>query len=166
MTFMHDKFDEYVDKMRTAAPGSQFSVLVQFQPVTQSMVKHSRENGGNALGLESVVAKGPALMWLIAVTVDTEQNQDKIDPLTRAYKADVDAYAEEMGVGYPWVYLNYARGGQDPLAYYGSENIDVIRKASKRYDPDGVFQHLRRSGFKIPVYGASSLPKWERKELI
>ncbi|CAG7563202.1 unnamed protein product [Fusarium equiseti] len=116
MTFLHDNFDEYVDKMRTAAPGSKFSVLVQFQPVTQSMVKHSDENGGNALGLESVVAKGPALMWLIAVTVDTEQNQDKIDPLTRAFNADVDAYAEEVGIRYPWVYLNYARGGQDPLS--------------------------------------------------
>ncbi|RFN54511.1 FAD binding domain-containing protein [Fusarium flagelliforme] len=151
MTFMHDKFDEYVDKMRMAAPSSKFSVLVQFQPVTPSMVKHSQDNGGNVLGLESVVAKGPALMWLIAVTVDTETNQEKIDPLTREFKADIEAYADEMGIGYPWVYLNYARGGQHPLSHYGSENIDMIRKASKKYDPDGVFQHLRRSGFKIPV---------------
>jgi len=105
-------------------------------------------------------------MWLIAVTVDTEQNQDKIDPLTRAFKVDVDAYAEEMGIGYPWVYLNYARGGQDPLAYYGSENIDVIRKAAKKYDPDGIFQYLRRSGFNIPVNSTSNLPIRESKELI
>ena len=151
MTFMHDKFDEYVDKMKAAAPDSKFSVLVQFQPVTQSMVKHGRENGGNVLGLESVVAKSPALMWLIAVTVDTEQNQEKIDPLTREFKADVEAYASEIGIGYPWVYLNYARGGQDPLSHYGDGNVELIRKASKKYDPDGMFQRLRRSGFKIPV---------------
>ena len=90
-------------------------------------------------------------MWLIAVTVDTEQNQEKIDPFTRAYKADVDTYAEKLGIGYPWVYLNYARGGQDPLSHYGDDNVELIRKASKKYDPDGVFQQLRRSGFKIPV---------------
>ena len=148
---MHNKFDEYVDKMKAAAPDSKFSVLVQFQPVTQSMVAHSRENSGNVLGLESVVAKGPALMWLIAVTVDTEKNQEKIDPLTRAFKADLDAYAERTAIGYSRVYLNYARGVQVPLLYYGDDNVELIRKASKKYDPDGMFQHLRRSGFKIPV---------------
>ncbi|KAJ4027861.1 hypothetical protein NW752_000107 [Fusarium irregulare] len=151
MTFMHDKLDEYVDKMRASAPDSKFSVLVQFQPVAQSMVEHSRENGGNVLGLESVVAKGPALMWLIAVTVDIEQNQQKIDQFTRAFKENVNAYAAEMGIGYPWVYLNYARGGQDPLLHYGDDNVELIKKASKKYDPDGIFQNLRRSGFKIPV---------------
>ena len=58
MTFMHDKFDEYVDKMRTAAPDSKFSVLVQFQPVTQSMVEHGRENGEMCLDWKVSSRKG------------------------------------------------------------------------------------------------------------
>ncbi|KAG6999757.1 putative FAD-linked oxidoreductase [Fusarium oxysporum f. sp. conglutinans] len=33
MKFMDEKHEEYVDKMKAAAPGSDFSVLVQFQPV-------------------------------------------------------------------------------------------------------------------------------------
>ena len=47
MKFMEEKHEEYVNKMKAAAPGSDFSVLVQFQPVTATMVRHDRENGGN-----------------------------------------------------------------------------------------------------------------------
>jgi ABC-2 type transport system ATP-binding protein len=34
MTFMDDKHAEYVERMKAAAPDSDFSVLIQFQPVT------------------------------------------------------------------------------------------------------------------------------------
>jgi hypothetical protein len=150
MKFVYKKFEEYVEKMRAAVPTSKFNVLVQFQPVTPSMVKQGQESGGDVLGLERVVAEGPAIMWLIAVTADTKEVQDIIDPFTQEFKAAVDSYATEMGVNKDWVYLNYATGDQDPLSHYGSENIRSIRDASKKYDPTGVFQHLRRSGFKIP----------------
>ncbi|KAM0080753.1 hypothetical protein ACKRZS_007076 [Fusarium odoratissimum] len=82
MKFMEEKHEEYVNKMKAAVPGSEFGVLAQFQPVTVSMVRHGRENGGNVLGLEDVIADRPALMWLIAVTVDTAENQEKIHHLT------------------------------------------------------------------------------------
>ncbi|TVY74578.1 Bifunctional solanapyrone synthase [Fusarium oxysporum f. sp. cubense] len=148
--FMDEKHEEYVDKMKAAAPGSDFSVLVQFQPVTALMVSHARENGGNVLGLEDVTADGPTLMWLIAVTVDTAENQEKIYPLTLEYRAAVNAYATAIGINKNWEYLNYALGDQNPLSHYGARNIQTMRRASKKYDPHGVFQRLRASGFKMP----------------
>ncbi|KAH6873914.1 hypothetical protein B0T10DRAFT_415989 [Thelonectria olida] len=151
MKFMDDKHAEYVEKMKAAAPGAVFSVLVQFQPVTQSMVDHSAASGGNVLGLEAVVANGPALMWLIAVTVDTAENQKKIAPLTIAYRDAVNKYATKIGINKDWVYLNYALGDQDPISHYGSANIKLLKAASKKYDPKGVFQKLRSSGFKLPA---------------
>uniref|UniRef100_A0A0D2YCI0 FAD-binding PCMH-type domain-containing protein n=1 Tax=Fusarium oxysporum (strain Fo5176) TaxID=660025 RepID=A0A0D2YCI0_FUSOF len=125
-------------------------ILVQFQPVTALMVSHARENGGNVLGLEDVTADGPTLMWLIAVTVDTAENQEKIYPLTLEYRAAVNAYATAIGINKNWEYLNYALGDQNPLSHYGARNIQTMRRASKKYDPHGVFQRLRASGFKIP----------------
>jgi hypothetical protein len=98
MIFMHEKLQEYVDRMRAAAPNSKFNVLVQFQPVTPSMVKHGQDNGGDVLGLESIIADGPVLMWLIAVTADTEKAQERIDPLRQEFKAVIDSYATKIGI--------------------------------------------------------------------
>ncbi|CAG1960137.1 unnamed protein product [Fusarium graminearum] len=149
MKFVYEKFEECVDRMRAAAPSSKFNVLVQFQPMTPSMVKQSQESGGDILGLDNIVAEGPWLMWLIAVTADTKEAQDMIDPMRQEFKAAVDSYAAEIGINKEWVYLNYATGDQDPISHYGSDSIAVLRRASERYDPNGVFQNLRRSGFKI-----------------
>jgi hypothetical protein len=151
LQFMDDKHAEYVDKMKAAAPDADFSVLVQLQPVTPSIVQHSIERGGNVLGLEAIVADGPAQMWLIAVTVDTAENQDKIHPLTIQYREEVEAYATELGANKNWVYLNYALGDQDPIAHYGEESLAFVKQTAQTYDPEGVFQKLRGSGFKLPA---------------
>ncbi|KAG8356549.1 hypothetical protein FVEN_g5708 [Fusarium venenatum] len=150
MKFVYEKFEECVEKMRAHASNSEFNVLVQFQPFTPSMVKHGQESGGDILGLDSIVADGPAINWLIVVTADTKEAQDMIDPFRQEFKSAVDSYATELGINKDWVYLNYAIGDQNPISHYGSDNIGIIRSASKKYDPSGVFQHLRRSGFKIP----------------
>ena len=153
MKFVDEKHAEYVEKMKAAAPGSDFSVLVQFQPFTKSMVAHSRKAGGNVLGLEDVVADGPALNWLIAVTVDTAENQKKIAPLTLEYRNAINKYATSIGANKNWEYLNYALGDQDPIKHYGTESVRYLQVASKKYDPQQVFQKLRASGFKIPDRG-------------
>lgn len=151
MTFIDEKHAEYVEKMKVAAPGSDFRVLVLFQPVTQSIVKHSVESGGNALGLEEIVAKGPAIMWLIAVTVDTAENQEKIHPLTIEYRDAVNEYASSISANKNWAYLNYALGDQDPIGGYGAKVVEFLKATSHKYDPEGVFQKLRGSGFKLPT---------------
>lgn len=138
-------------KMRASAPGSVFQVLLELQPVTQSMVQHSAANGGNVLGLERVVADGPAVMFLIALTVDTAANQDIILPLALEFREEVNAFATALGLNKDWKYAPYAFSDQSPLSHYGDENLALIRDVSKKFDPRGDFQTLRRSGFKIPV---------------
>ncbi|KAF7563384.1 hypothetical protein G7046_g712 [Stylonectria norvegica] len=151
MNFLNQKHIEYVDKMKAAAPGSDFSVLVQFQPVTSSMVAHSVASGGNVLGLQDLVADGPTLMWLIAVTVDTAANQEKIAPLTLEFRDSVNKYATKIGANKNWQYLNYALGDQTPIKLYGSESVRFLKATSQKYDPKGMFQKLRGSGFKLPA---------------
>ncbi|KAK7402584.1 hypothetical protein QQX98_011655 [Neonectria punicea] len=151
MNFVEEKHKEYVDKMKAAAPGADFSVLVQFQPVTESMVAHSRKAGGNVLGLDAVVADGPTIMWLIAVTVDTAANQKKIAPLTLEYRDAINKYATKIGANKNWEYLNYALGDQHPIQNYGPESVKFLKAAAKKYDPKAVFQKLRKSGFKLPA---------------
>lgn len=153
MTFIEEKHAEYSERMRAAAPDSDFSLLLQFQAVTQSIVNHSLERGGNVLGLEHIVSdeEPSAIMWLIAATVDTEENQAKIHPLTIEFRDAVDAHATALGLNKNWRFLNYALGDQDPIAAYGEESVAFIKATAQKYDPEGVFQKLRGSGFKIPA---------------
>ncbi|OLN85658.1 Bifunctional solanapyrone synthase 5 [Colletotrichum chlorophyti] len=149
MEFFDNKLKEYSAKMKAAAPESDFNILIQFQPVTQSIVNHGQAAGGNVLGLEEIVADGPTIMWLIALTVDTAENQEKILPFALDFRAEVDAYSKDLGINQDWKYTNYAWADQDPLATHGADNIGFMDSVAKRYDPVGVFQTLRRTGFKL-----------------
>ncbi|KAH7039591.1 uncharacterized protein B0I36DRAFT_343457 [Microdochium trichocladiopsis] len=154
-----DTLATYTDKIRAAAPTSVFQILIELQPVTPSMVRHStsKGGGGNILGLEHVVAAegggpggSPAVMFLIALTVDTAANQDIVLPLVLEFRDAVNQIMTTEGYNRDWVYAPYAWKGQDPLSRYGADNVALMRDVSARYDPQGMFQELRVSGFKIP----------------
>ncbi|KAK2054741.1 FAD-binding domain-containing protein [Colletotrichum caudatum] len=149
MDFMDKKHKEYTKRMAAAAPSADFDLLVQFQPVTKSIVDHGRKNGGNSMGLEDVVADGPSLMWLIALTVDTAKNQKVILPLALEYREEVDNYAKSLGLHKDWKYLNYAWKDQRPLSSHGRDTVKFLESVSEVYDPHGVFQKLRQTGFKL-----------------
>ncbi|KXJ85328.1 hypothetical protein Micbo1qcDRAFT_186683 [Microdochium bolleyi] len=150
ITFIDEALARAAAKMRDAAPSSVFQVLLELQPVTPSIVCRGAANGGDILGLESVIADGHAVMFLIALTVDTAEHQDIILPLTLEFRDEMNAYANTSGLNKNGKYAPYAFAGQDPLAHYGAENIALMQAVSRRYDPTADFQILRRSGFKIP----------------
>jgi hypothetical protein len=140
---------EYATKMQTAAPSSNFSTLIEFQPVTNTMVENSKQRGGNVLGLESIVENGPVLMWLVSLTVDTEENQKVILPIARDFVAAINQKEKAAGELVDWVYLNYAWGNEQPYSHYGKDNIDLLTSVSHKYDPNSVFQKLRQTGFRL-----------------
>ncbi|KAI7784556.1 FAD-dependent monooxygenase yanF [Diaporthe eres] len=159
MTFFDDRLQIYGEEFEKIAQEMEeetgqnitYDVLVQFQPFTQSMAKHSQANGGNILGLEEVVADGPTTNWLIVLTCETPEMQDRMLPLALEFRKDIDAYAKELGVYKDWRYLNYAWADQHPIALYGEKNVAFLKDVAKRVDPDGVFHKLRITGFKIPI---------------
>lgn len=48
------------------------------------------------------------------------------------------------------IYLNYATKDQDPISSYGAANVQKLKAASRKYDPEQVFQKLVTGGFKLP----------------
>ena len=58
-------------------------------------------------------------------------------------------YAQSVHGDTDWLYLNYANKNQDPLAGYGGANVAKLSAASKKYDPDQVFQKRVPGGFKV-----------------
>lgn len=150
LSSIDDLHHKYITAMRGAAPHANFSTLIEFQPVTETMVKNGERRGGNILGMEQLVKDGPSLMWLLSLTVDTEENQKIILPLARAFVDEINQKQKEMGTYLDWIYLNYAWEDEQPYPHYGEENLRLLRDVSSKYDPRGVFQTLRSTGFKLP----------------
>lgn len=140
---------EWIPKMQAAAPSANFSTLIEFQPVTKTMVDNSNRRGANIMGLERIVADGPALMWLVSLTVDTEGNQDAILPVAREFIDAINQKQMDLGTYVDWIYLNYAWEDEQPYPHYGTENRELLASVSRQYDPSGVFQKLRKTGFKL-----------------
>jgi hypothetical protein len=54
-----------------------------------------------------------------------------------------------MGTYNEYIYMNYARMFQDPIAVYDEVNKERLRKIANVYDPTGVYQTLRPGYFKL-----------------
>ncbi len=66
-----------------------------------------------------------------------------------AILSGLEWYAKSVKGDTDWVYLNYANKNQDPLKGYGQPNVAKLSAASKKYDPDQVFQKNVSGGFKV-----------------
>ncbi|KAG4432551.1 hypothetical protein IFR05_011963 [Cadophora sp. M221] len=151
MDLINEAQIEYVEKMKAAVPGANFTLLLQFQPVTRTMVSHAAASGGNVLGLEAVVADGPGNMWHIQFTVDSLEEQEQLQPLAIELADVFNRIADDNGAQKNWDFLNYANGNQDPITKYGAENVAFLKTVSAKYDRQQVFQKLRKTGFRLPA---------------
>jgi hypothetical protein len=62
-------------------------------------------------------------------------------------RANATAYAQ--GLGFPFLYQNYAALQQNVFEGYGSANLAKLRAVSEKYDPLGVWHKLQPGYFKI-----------------
>lgn len=152
LEFYYQSLDAYIEKMETAIThNSSLSVVGNMQPIPRKWVDISNEMGGNVMGLDGLTADGPLAAWLFSVTVTEEDDQPAVLALAEEFVGKLEAYADSLGANKNWHYLNYAYKTQNPISGYGDEAIAKIKAASAAYDPQGVFQELRHSGFKIPT---------------
>jgi len=57
--------------------------------------------------------------------------------------------AKEAGLWNRYLYLNYAEKWQRPIRGYGENNVRMLRRISRKYDPTRTFQEAVVGGFKI-----------------
>lgn len=125
-----------------------------FQAIPTVFSKHSVERGGNVMGLDKVDRN--AIMILFNIAVKTAEEEARARPLLWKYGELMQAFAASKNGLVDWQYLNYADAYQDPLASYGADNLEKIRAAATKYDPNGVFQTKVPGGFKISRAGAAA----------
>ena len=71
-----------------------------------------------------------------------------IDSVNKAFNS-ISKFAAGKGTLNSFQYINYADPSQKPIAGYGTDNVNQLKAASKKYDPKQIFQKLVPSGFKL-----------------
>ncbi|KAF9873916.1 FAD binding domain-containing protein [Colletotrichum karsti] len=152
MNYAVDKFYTLNEDLENAVGvDSGFNTLCMFQPISKSIVEKGVKNGGNIMGLDHYIERGNGIMFLLTLAINGADKEAIAFALVKAYTEDVDNYAKSLDLAWEWKYLNYAHKVQDVISTFGEAAIEKLKAASVKYDPRGVFQNLRRSGFKIPV---------------
>lgn len=145
LQYIVDAWKEEVDPLKELITG--MIPVITIQVVTQDMIKHMSDNGGNALGLEQetqplIIALASA-MWM---------NQVDDAAVYKAYTnwlSKTTQKAKEMDLDHDYLYMNYASQFQDPLRSYGANSIARLTEVAKKFDPDAVFQKLQPGHFKL-----------------
>jgi hypothetical protein len=131
-----------------------FITQCMFQSIPTVFSKHSVEKGGNVMGLDKVEKN--AIMLLFNIAVRTADQEAVARPLLRSYGEQMQRFAASKNGLVDWQFMNYADAYQDPLASYGSENVERIRAAARKFDPQGIFQTRAPGGFKISRAGTAA----------
>jgi hypothetical protein len=131
-----------------------FITQCMFQAIPTIFSKHSVEKGGNVMGLDKV--DGNSIMLLFDIAVKTADQEAVARPLLRSYGEQMQEFAASKNGLVDWQFLNYADAYQDPLASYGSENVEKIRATARKFDPQGIFQSKAPGGFKISRVGTEA----------
>ncbi|KAL1606814.1 hypothetical protein SLS60_004221 [Paraconiothyrium brasiliense] len=163
MTFIFTKIVElneaFVNEWK-AANSPDFITQCMFQSIPTIFSAHSVEKGGNVLGLDSIDRN--AIMLLFNIAVKTADEEAVARPLLRSYGEQMQDFAASKHGLVDWQFINYADSYQDPLASYGSDNVEKIRAAARKFDPKGIFQTKAPGGFKMSRVGTGSAGVEER----
>lgn len=103
------------------------------------------------MGLETSLTEN-SILFLAVAMVKTPEQEVFAYRLVKKWVEQVKEFAKSINGLQDWLFMNYADGKtQDVISSYGPENVKLIRQASAKYDPEGVFQTLCPGGYKIPV---------------
>lgn len=146
--------EAFVNEWKSLTNDLDFITQCMFQSIPTVFSVHSVERGGNVMGLDSEDRN--AIMLLFDIAVKTVEEEAIARPLLRSYGEQMQEFAASKGGLVSWKFLNYADSYQDPLASYGSANVEKIRAAARKFDPEGVFQTKAPGGFKISKVGTKA----------
>ncbi|KAK6812993.1 hypothetical protein RU639_010782 [Aspergillus parasiticus] len=124
---------ETVERVRVEQEGllsdvEELRISNVIQPMSSISIKQSREVSGNPLGLEEV-----GQQWFLAMA-DWNNPADggHVRQAMRHIVDAVEATAKANGTYLPYHYCNYASPDQDPLASYGTENLEKLREIASK----------------------------------
>lgn len=141
--FMVEAYDIFAAEIAKLPEGASGSWVPN--PVSTNVAKRGERNGGNVIGLTPVPQQWHE--WFIAWT--DASLDDQITAICDRITAKLTAAAKARGVLLPYLFMNTAGSNQKVLQSFGRKNVETIKKAAAKYDPDGVFQNLQNKGHLV-----------------
>lgn len=118
-----------------------------FHSLTKALLKASEEAGGNAMNIP--LSDGPLFIVLINPIWKQASDDEHIFSEVGGLVTELRELAREKGLLHRYIFTNYGFSKDDVIAGYGEESVSRLREASKKYDPEGVFQKSVPGGFKL-----------------
>jgi len=154
---------KFHDILKDIAGDSSYSLSFTIQPLGEAAVKKSKEHGGNVLNIspESQSCKSKSALSIfnlahiliqglgIMVQWTDDKDDDEARSKLRQLLSSIESASKEHGKLLDFLFMNDSSYLQSPLKGYGEESLELLRKASREWDPEGVFQKLQNSGFLL-----------------
>lgn len=144
METFHNKWQETLNHIKDAEG---FIFSFGFHPLTRSLLVSSAKAGGNAMDISPL--DGPLFVVLINPCWTQPGDDGRIFAAVEALVADFRRLAGEKGLLHRYVFTNYAYQKDNVMVGYGQQSLAKLRKASQKYDPEGMFQRGVPGGFKL-----------------
>ncbi|KAI2970566.1 CAZyme family AA7 [Aspergillus niger] len=120
---------------------------MSFQPYPVSLMRKSKELGGNMLGLHR--RDGPLVGILLLAYWDNKEQDGVVLDSMKLMLGRIEDEAVRRGTGSRFKLMNYSSDFQDPIGSYGPRNKQRLQQISRKYDPNGMFQRAVPGGFKL-----------------
>jgi hypothetical protein len=129
-------------------------IVHTFQPVGPPAVAAGNALGGNVINIKPVKQS-----WLGILTQWTDSKYDQIGPqMAVDLITKIKAAAKADGKLLDTDFMNDANANQSPLRSYGTQSVSLLKAASTKYDPQGVFQKLQNNGFLLSKADSATVP--------
>lgn len=136
-------FEFLVADLKTLKMTEAVNVIFLHSPLPTIYAKH----GPNIIGLDKSLTANSFVLQLEALLPSKKYEAVVSTKLGNA-TTTIEAYARASKQNTEYEYTNYANQAQNPLKYYGADNIKFLQTTAKKYDPKGFFQTVVPGGFK------------------
>lgn len=119
-------------------------------PFTYQAILPAWMNKGdpNVLGLEDCAE--PLIIFNCSLTWTKAEDDKQVRSTIQRALERIDAAAATRGADHPYRFMNYCMEFQNPYKGSGEASLRLMREASKKYDPEGLFQRGITGGFNLP----------------
>jgi FAD/FMN-containing dehydrogenase len=131
--------DIFVEESTPVKNMSDFVPIAGFQPLSRFAIQKMTKRGGNALGIAQSGEEGPLTILNTGWEWSAPSDDDRSYAAWSRIMVKIERAIKEMGVGFPYKYINYAHESQDVWSGLGEENLKELRRVQRKVDPEGLF---------------------------
>ncbi|KAI0109096.1 hypothetical protein GGR51DRAFT_512743 [Nemania sp. FL0031] len=124
------------------------TVSFTYQPVSRDWLEASRARGNNVLNLDPRL--GTFIAGLVSVTWSNATDDATINQLVQSIVQTIEIRTRQLGLYYPFIYLNDAGPSQRPFERYGGgTSLPRLLAIREKYDSDSFLRNYLGHGFPL-----------------